>query len=591
MRPLFAAILTFLAVLAGAQSVRPMPPGNAFTRATYRQAEKEGRDWPDLASGEDGTVVHITGGGDDADMTVASSASMERILAAVRKIAVEVGMPETDYLTRQTASGGSVDAEFNKYLRREGRDTRFSFPLKRLVAGLEASKLPKPLRFAIEKEGQEATLVGPKGRLELSKDRTLFSPEELAAYDTLDIGFHLEWWAPLAAGVFMLFFGGIFALAPTIMIRALRKKPSVGPPVMPTPEQIQAAYDAQANVPRWRKLLITSPTLVLFPFILLLSNKTIMRQAFAALPRWFREGMASPWLLVGILALMLPLVVLNGRRARKARQGTPDTPNPLAGMGPLFVGMAFMMVLFVAVQIKPDLLRSVPAEYRSLLIFSVPALAGGLSVFLMWRNARGASRPLPADDSVSEMARELGAQAGVRVRRVVERKHGGPNAFATLFGTVGVTSKLRETLDEKEIRAVVAHEIGHLKASDPWRFLALSLTLLVPLLGLSWWITMKTPWGDSPAYRFADQMFFFFGVPFVTAWLFSPRRRKAEHAADLFALEQTDDLELVCRALVKIHDANRSPHRLHPRDERVASHPALERRLARLREAAARGEG
>ncbi len=564
-----------------------MSPGNSFTRATYRQAQKEGRDWPDFSSGEDGTVVHITGDASNADMTVASTVDEARLLEAVRQAALAAGLPRTDYLERQTATSAAVDAEFNKYLRREGRDTRFSFPLARLLASLKAAKLPSPLRIAIEKEGQSATLVGPKDRLELSKDRTLFSPEELAGYDTLDIRFHLEWWAPLAAGTFMLFFVGIFALGPAVMLKSLRKKAVVGPPSSPpTPEQVQEAYDAAAKIPRWKRGLLSSPILLLTPMILMISSKPIETQAFAAMPRWFKDGFGSPWLFVGIIGLSIPMIVLTGLRARKVRKALPDVPNPLGGMWPLFMGLFFMMGLLVAVRVKPDLFRSVPSEYRTLLIFSVPALMGGLAVFLMWRNSRGGSRNLPPDDPLVAMARDMGKRAGVRVRRVVERKHGGANAFATLFGTIGVTAKLRETLDEGETRAVLAHEIGHLKASDPWRFLALTLPPTLALYALWWWIEARTPLGDNPAARFLLQMFFWFGLPALFARAFSPRKRRAEHAADLFALEQTGDVDLVARALVKIHDANLAPHRLHPRDERVASHPALEKRLVRLREAA-----
>jgi Zn-dependent protease with chaperone function len=65
------------------------------------------------------------------------------------------------------------------------------------------------------------------------------------------------------------------------------------------------------------------------------------------------------------------------------------------------------------------------------------------------------------------MAEELGNQAGVRVRRVVVKDEDQfVNAFATFFGTIGITRALRDQLPEAEIRAILAHEVGHLKARD-----------------------------------------------------------------------------------------------------------------------------
>lgn len=77
----------------------------------------------------------------------------------------------------------------------------------------------------------------------------------------------------------------------------------------------------------------------------------------------------------------------------------------------------------------------------------------------------------PADASLTRLATDVAERAGLQApAHVYEIPTDELNAFAAGFGkgdaTVAVTSGLRRRLNDKELEAVIAHEIGHIRHSD-----------------------------------------------------------------------------------------------------------------------------
>lgn len=123
-------------------------------------------------------------------------------------------------------------------------------------------------------------------------------------------------------------------------------------------------------------------------------------------------------------------------------------------------------------------------------LFSLPLwiLAVGLPLFwlfqwllaptLIGRGAREVTND-PAYSWLSDIVREIAERSGVRPPKVYITEDPFPNAFA--FGNlvqgrgVAVTRPLLEILNEKELYAVLAHEVGHVKHFDMEVVLALGL--------------------------------------------------------------------------------------------------------------------
>lgn len=158
-------------------------------------------------------------------------------------------------------------------------------------------------------------------------------------------------------------------------------------------------------------------------------------------------------------------------------------------------------------------------------------------------------------------------KTGIRPRALWVVRTSLANAFAyPLRQTIIVTERLLEVLTPKEVAAVVAHELGHLKEGrQAW----LRFTLL--------WFVCAT----SFAYPFIDpdaKMLFFwtaFAVFFALVFALRAWSRRREHDADALAVDATDAVSYAC-ALAKLYEVN-----LYPATQRGGSHPSLFDRLER----------
>ncbi|MHB8744810.1 MAG: M48 family metallopeptidase [Sulfuricaulis sp.] len=225
----------------------------------------------------------------------------------------------------------------------------------------------------------------------------------------------------------------------------------------------------------------------------------------------------------------------------------------------------------------------------------------GFTLFLIWAYPAVIAplfnkfTPLK-DDSVRERIQSLLKRTGFRSRGIFvmdgSRRSAHGNAYFTGFGKtkrIVFFDTLLEHLGEKEIEAVLAHELGHFKRRHVMKRMLLTFSMsLIGLAVLGWLITQ--PWfyaglGMSTPSTYAALMLFmligpvftFFLQP-LTAW----GSRRHEYEADSFAAEQTDASELVS-ALVKLYRENAStltPDPLH--SAFYDSHPPAALRIAHL---------
>ena len=228
-------------------------------------------------------------------------------------------------------------------------------------------------------------------------------------------------------------------------------------------------------------------------------------------------------------------------------------------------------------------------------------LWSGFTLFLVWAYPAliapifNKFTPLK-DDSVRERIQALLKRTGFRSRGIFvmdgSRRSAHGNAYFTGFGKtkrIVFFDTLLQHLGEKEIEAVLAHELGHFKRRHVMKRMALTFSMsLIGLAILGWLVTqswfyaglgMTVPstYAALMLFMLIGPVFTFFLQP-VIAW----GSRRHEYEADSFDAEQTDASELVS-ALVKLYKENAStltPDPLH--SAFYDSHPPASLRIAHL---------
>ena len=228
-------------------------------------------------------------------------------------------------------------------------------------------------------------------------------------------------------------------------------------------------------------------------------------------------------------------------------------------------------------------------------------LWSGFTLFLVWAYPSliapifNKFTPL-REGGVRARIQSLLERTGFRTRGIFvmdgSRRSNHGNAYFTGFGKtkrIVFFDTLLNHLGEKEIEAVLAHELGHFKRHHVLKrmlftfgFSLIGLAVLGWLVEQTWFYSglgVSTPSTHAALTLFmlAGPVFTFFLQPLL-AW----SSRRYEYEADSFAAEQTDAGELVS-ALVKLYKENAStltPDPLH--SAFYDSHPPAALRIAHL---------
>ncbi|MDX8407044.1 MAG: zinc metalloprotease HtpX, partial [Mariprofundaceae bacterium] len=172
-----------------------------------------------------------------------------------------------------------------------------------------------------------------------------------------------------------------------------------------------------------------------------------------------------------------------------------------------------------------------------------------------------------------------------------------PNAFATGTGehsVIGVTDGLLHLLDERELVAVLAHEISHLRHKDTW------IMGLADMLGrLTWslsWVGQMLLLLNLPLILIGYPVISWVGVlilvfaPHVSALLQLAMSRTREYEADIGSAALTGRPDWLVSALIKLERSNRGWERVLMPDtggldpSLLRTHPPTEARIRRLKD-------
>ena len=252
-----------------------------------------------------------------------------------------------------------------------------------------------------------------------------------------------------------------------------------------------------------------------------------------------------------------------------------------------------------------------------LLIGYIIGGVGGLTVFLViagvmnfsafWFSDRfalrmaGAHEITPeADPRLFAMVNEVANLAGMPMPRLYVIENPAPNAFATgrspERAAVAVTTGIRRLLDERELRAVIGHEIAHVKNRD-----TLTSSIVATIAGAISMISFMLIFFGGQRNAFAALAIMIL-APIAASIIQFAISRTREFAADETGARIVHDPEALASALEKLHrGVAMRPMEPTPQQEAVAAlyivhpfsgggmaklfstHPPLEERVARLR--------
>jgi heat shock protein HtpX len=240
-------------------------------------------------------------------------------------------------------------------------------------------------------------------------------------------------------------------------------------------------------------------------------------------------------------------------------------------------------------------------------------IAGVMNFVAYWFSDKMALRMAGAHEVTAQqepqlfaMVAEVAQLSGMPMPRVYVIQSDSPNAFATgrdpKHGVVAVTTGIRQLLDDRELRGVLGHEMGHVKNRDIlWSSIVATIAGAIQMIAQV--LMFSSIFGGRDENRNPLLMLVAILIAPIAASLIQMGvSRTREYQADKTGAEVTGDPEALARALEKLQrGVAYRPMQPTPAQEAVSAlyivkpfnsegmanlfstHPPLEERIARLR--------
>jgi heat shock protein HtpX len=252
------------------------------------------------------------------------------------------------------------------------------------------------------------------------------------------------------------------------------------------------------------------------------------------------------------------------------------------------------------------------------LIFFV-VLAGVFNIFAYWKSdslalrMAGAREVSPAEEPrLHRIVEEVTSMTTLPKPRVYVVDNPSPNAFATgrnpRHAVVAATTGIMSLLDDRELKGVIAHELGHVGNRD-----ILIGAIAAILAGAIAWVTHSMMWGMMFGGRRNNDntllaLLAIVLMPIAASIIQLSISRTREYEADRTGAKTTHDPDALADALAKLEQgAQMRPMQVNPAAAHMyivnplaglkganfsglfSTHPPMDERIRRLREMARTG--
>lgn len=521
-----------------------------------RDAYDAGREvagYPDLRTGEEGTVIIATFSGSEFILGVHRSKGVDppadkRVLEEILFKLNENPRIEDDERKRTN----SVELDYSQFIAKDGTRLSGSLAIGSFVNEIKNSKhFPKPIFLVVAPENRAELTLGNESQT----DWIIRNADEVPVDQKLSFQMDIALWGGIGFALMVILGIGMLAL-PFFSIPAAKRSKPYSPSTPGTMAEMRTQYQQQ------QKIILVMPIVALPMIFNLMRSAPIDVFGLGRLLVFGRSTifpyLTIPFLLSLAVGVIAPLVI----QTRLSKQLPVDSfatrSKERRVQHGLRVGLTMFIIAFVMVLIMLNigrirgLLPGVPSIYLVGGIFMLMMLAM-LAIVVPTMTRNPGSEPLPVGHRLNDAIQDIGRDFKFYVHDV---SVGGTLGFAisdVFGGRVTVSRPLIRLMPHQEARALIANWFANRRGRVSRYAMILPIFVVVPAVTFGFLsITVSNP-GFRPNLALVAGGVFFVIIllPLLVTMLAIPRQNRKTREKLRETVKYTQDPNSLLMALAR----------------------------------------